>query len=209
VVTSAVGRRSKHMDHNLEVARQYRDVDSEWLTDDNVRDGDVIIVSGRMGDHGIAILSFREGYGFESEVQSDVAPLNHLISSVLEVGGAVSMKDPTRGGLANMLNEWTSKSGVGIELDEASIPLSEPTINACELLGLDPLSIGNEGKVVIACVPEKAEEILEVLKKDPLGKYAAIIGQATSAHDRVVLRTEIGGKRILEPPIGDPVPRIC
>ncbi|MDH7508839.1 MAG: hydrogenase expression/formation protein HypE [Methanomassiliicoccales archaeon] len=209
ITTSAVGRRSEYLDHNFKVASSSRKVRSNWLTDDNVADGDVIIVSGTVGDHGIAILSFREGYGFETKVKSDVAPLNELVEEILSVGGAVAMKDPTRGGLANTLNEWAEKSGVGIEIDEKAIPIAEPVRNACEMLGLDPLTIGNEGKLVVAVVPEMAEEVLKAMKGSPLGKGAEIIGKATSKHKRVVLRTEIGGKRILERPIGDPVPRIC
>jgi len=209
MVTSAVGKRSKYLDHNFDVVRKYRPTDQKWTTDSSVRDGDAIIVSGTLGDHGIALLSFREGYGFESEVQSDVAPLNKLIESILKVGGITAMKDPTRGGLANTLNEWSSKSKVGIELNEKSIPLNPAVVNACDLLGIDALSIGNEGKVVIACVPQMAEEIVATLRKDPLGKNAAIIGHANVKNNRVVIRTEIGGRRILEAPVGDPVPRIC
>jgi hydrogenase expression/formation protein HypE len=208
MVTSAVGKRSEHLGHNFSVASGYRKVDSEWLTDDNIRSGDAIIVSGTLGDHGVSLLSFREGYGFESTVRSDVAPLNGLIEKVLRKGGAVTMKDPTRGGLANTLNEWSSKSKIGIELTEERIPLKDAVVNACDLLGIDPLSIGNEGKVVIACVPEMADEILKVLRSDPSGKDADIIGYA-AAGKRVVVRTTVGGKRILEPPTGDPVPRIC
>jgi len=209
MVTSAVGKRSKYLDHNFDVVRKYRPTDQKWTTDGSVRDGDAIIVSGTLGDHGVALLSFREGYGFESEVQSDVASLNKLIESILKVGGITAMKDPTRGGLANTLNEWSSKSGVGIELNEKSIPLNPAVVNACDLLGIDALSIGNEGKVVIACVPQMAEEIVATLRKDPLGKNAAIIGYANTKNNRVVIRTEIGGRRILEAPMGDPVPRIC
>ena len=209
IVTSAVGKRSEYLDHDLTIASKYRKVDSNWLTDDNVRDGDAIIVSGTLGDHGVSLLSFREGYGFESSVQSDIAPLNGLIESVLKVGGAVAMKDPTRGGLANTLNEWSSKSKIGIELTEEKIPLKDAVVNACDLLGIDPLSIGNEGKVVIACVPEMADEIVKTLRTHPLGKDAAIIGYATSKSKRVTIKTSVGGKRILEPPAGDPVPRIC
>ncbi|MCL2785654.1 MAG: hydrogenase expression/formation protein HypE [Methanomassiliicoccaceae archaeon] len=209
VVTSGIGKRSEYLDHNISVASAHRKVDSRWLTDDNVRDGDAIIVSGTLGDHGVSLLSFREGYGFESAVQSDVAPLNGLIENVLKVGGAVAMKDPTRGGLANTLNEWSSKSGVGMMLEERDIPLKDAVVNACDLLGIDPLSIGNEGKVVIACVPGSAEDILKVLRSHPLGKDASIIGYAASGTKRVTMRTSVGGKRIIEPPIGDPVPRIC
>ena len=209
MVTSAVGKRSEYMDHNISVASQYRNVNSKWLTDDNVREGDAIIVSGTLGDHGVSLLSFREGYGFESTIKSDVAPLNKIIEKVLKIGGAVTMKDPTRGGLANTLNEWSSKSNTGIELNESDIPLKDAVVNACDLLGIDPLSIGNEGKAVIACVPDMADEILKVLRSHPLGKDANIIGYASSGTKHVIVRTTVGGKRILEPPIGDPVPRIC
>ncbi|MDD3398705.1 MAG: hydrogenase expression/formation protein HypE [Candidatus Methanomethylophilaceae archaeon] len=209
VVTSAVGRRSPYLDHNIAVAKDYRPVDSQWMTDDNVREGDAIIVSGTMGDHGVALLSFREGYGFESTLQSDVAPLNGLIESVLKVGGVTAMKDPTRGGLANTLNEWCHKSSVGMEVVDADIPRNDTVVNACDLLGIDPLSIGNEGKVVIACVPDMAEAVLKAVRSHPRGANAAMIGYATKKYDRVVVRTEMGGRRIMEAPVGDPVPRIC
>jgi len=209
ITTSAIGRKSEYLDHDIRIASQYRKVDSRWMTDDNLRDGDIVIVTGTMGDHGIALLSFREGYGFESEVKSDIAPLNRLVEDVLRVGGAVCMKDPTRGGLANAVNEWASKSKVGIELEENAIPISDPVRNACEMLGLDPLTIGNEGKMIVGVVPEMAEEVLKIIRRSPLGRSAAIIGKATGKVHGVVLRTEIGGKRILEPPVGDPVPRIC
>jgi len=209
VTTSAVGKRSARLDHDLEVASSYRPVASRWLTDDNVRDGDVIIATGTLGDHGIALLSFREGYGFETEVRSDVAPLNGLADAILKVGGVVSMKDPTRGGFANAINEWSSKSKVGIVIEEADVPIADPVRNACELLGLDPLTIGNEGKAIVAVVPEMAEDVLKALRSHPLGRNAAIVGRATTRYQRVVLRTEVGGHRVLEPPVGDPVPRIC
>jgi hydrogenase expression/formation protein HypE len=209
ITTSAIGRRSAHLDDDLKVAKKYRKVKSKWMTDDNLRPGDSIIVSGTLGDHGIAILSFREGYGFETEIKSDIAPLNELVESILEVGGVVSMKDPTRGGLANTLNEWASKSKVGIEVEEAKIPISGPVRSACELLGLDPLSIGNEGKLVVGVVPQMAEEVLDAIKGFDIGKRAEIVGKVSKDARRVMLRTEVGGRRILEPPVGDPVPRIC
>lgn len=209
ITTSAIGRRSDSLDHNLEVAQGFRNVSSRWMTDDNLAEGDAILISGTMGDHGIALLSFREGYGFESEVKSDIAPLSELTERILKVGGAVSMKDPTRGGLANTLNEWAVKSTVGIEVEESKIPISKPVRSACDLLGLDPLSIGNEGKLVVAVVPQMAEEVLAAMKEVPIAKNAEIIGKVTKGKGRVVLRTEVGGRRILDPPIGDPVPRIC
>lgn len=209
MTTAAIGKRSIYMDKNLETASEYRKVENRWCTDNSVRPGDAIIVSGYVGDHGVALLSFREGYGFESEIQSDVAPLNKMIAEGLKVGGIVAMKDPTRGGLANTLNEWSSKSKIGMEIDQVRIPLREGVVNACDLLGIDPLSIGNEGKAVIACVPEMADQVVKALRKTPEGKNATIIGYANDGPARVVLKTEIGGRRILEAPSGDPVPRIC
>ena len=202
ITTSAIGIRPDYLD-------SYRKVDNHWCTDSNTRPGDVIIVSGYMGDHGIALLSFREGYGFESDVKSDVQPLNKMIEKALRVGGIVAMKDPTRGGLANTLNEWADKSKCQLDVNEADIPIRDGVENACELLGIEPLNIGNEGKCVISVVPEMAEEVLKALRATPEGKDAAIIGRAVEGPSRVVLKTEIGGKRILEPPSGDPVPRIC
>ncbi len=207
--TSAVGKRSAYLDSNLAKAAEYREVKNRWCTDSSVRPGDAIIVSGYVGDHGVALLSFREGYGFESEVESDVAPLNGMIAEGLKAGGIVAMKDPTRGGLANTLNEWCSKSHIGMEIDYADIPLREGVVSACDLLGIDPLSIGNEGKAVIAVVPEMADEVLRAIRKTPEGRNASIIGKAVDGVERVVMRTEIGGRRILEAPAGDPVPRIC
>lgn len=209
ITTSAIGIRPDYLDHDMEVANSYRKVDSRWCADSNTRPGDVIIVSGYMGDHGIALLSFREGYGFESDVKSDVQPLNKMIEKALRVGGIVAMKDPTRGGLANTLNEWADKSKCQLDVNEADIPIRDGVENACELLGIEPLNIGNEGKCVISVVPEMAEEVLKALRATPEGKDAAIIGRAVEGPSRVVLKTEIGGKRILEPPSGDPVPRIC
>ncbi|MGE0015723.1 MAG: hydrogenase expression/formation protein HypE [Candidatus Methanomethylophilaceae archaeon] len=209
MATSAVGRRSEHLDANFAKAKEYRVVAENWCTDSNIAPGDAIIVSGYVGDHGIALMSFREGYGFESEVQSDVAPLNLMIEKALKTGGIVTMKDSTRGGLANTLNELASKSGVDMEVDYQSIPLRDGVVNACDLLGIDPLSIGNEGKCVVACVPEMADEVLRTLRSTPEGRNASLIGYAVKGDGRVMLRTEIGGRRILEPPIGDPVPRIC
>lgn len=209
VVTSALGKECPYLQKNFEIASRSRKVANRWLTDDNVGDGDTIIVSGTLGDHGIALLSFREGYGFESAIKSDVAPLHRLIASILELGGVTSMKDMTRGGMANTLNEWSSKSKVGIEIDEPKIPINPAVGSACELLGLDPLTIGNEGKIAIACVPERAEDVVKLMRRSPLAKNAAIIGRATKEFDRVVMKTEVGGRRIIDPPVGDPVPRIC
>ncbi|MEM2672738.1 MAG: AIR synthase-related protein, partial [Candidatus Hadarchaeales archaeon] len=207
--TSGIGIRGEELEHNLREVRKYRKMESRWLLDSNLRPGDKILVSGTVGDHGVAILSAREGYGFETEVKSDVAPLNHMIREILEVGGIVAMKDPTRGGLSNALNEWSEKSGVGILLWEERIPIREGVRAACEMLGVDPLEMANEGKVVIGVVPQKAEEVLEALRSTRLGKEAELIGEVTDEFREVVMETSPGGKRILPPPYGDPVPRIC
>ena len=176
ITTAAIGKRPDYLDHDMEVANSYRKVDSRWCSDSNTRPGDVIIVSGYMGDHGIALLSFREGYGFDSVIESDVQPLNKMIEKGLRAGGIVAMKDPTRGGLANTLNEWAEKSKCQLEIDEANIPLRDGVVSACELLGIEPLNIGNEGKCVISVVPEMAEEVLKAIRSTPEGKDAAIIG---------------------------------
>jgi hydrogenase expression/formation protein HypE len=177
--------------------------------DSCLSEGDKIIVSGSVGDHGVTILSTREGYGYETKLQSDSAPLYSMITKVLKVGGIVSMKDPTRGGLANTLNEWAEKSNVNIEISEDDIPIKEPVVAACEMLGIEPLNIANEGKVVMGVVKEKAQEIVDVLRNTPEGKEATIIGEVQKGDRTVILRTSVGGRRIVDMPIGDPVPRIC
>jgi hydrogenase expression/formation protein HypE len=180
------------------------------LLDSNLRPGDKIILSGTIGDHGLAVLSSREGYGFGSTIVSDVAPLNKMILDLMaHVGGIVAMKDPTRGGLSNALNEWSEKSKVGILAVEEKIPIREEVRSACEMLGIDPLEVGNEGKIIIGAVAETAEEITEMLRETSEGRNAQIIGEATDQFREVALKTIIGGKRVLTPPIGDPIPRIC
>ena len=207
--SSGIGRRNPLLDKNLfEAKRQYA-LNAQWLLDSNVRAGDKIILSGTIGDHGIAVLSAREGYGFETRIESDAAPLKSMVNGMLQAGGVVAMKDPTRGGLANLLNEWSQKSHVGILVEEQSIPVKEGVRAACEMLGLDVLEIGNEGKVVAAVAPEKAQAVLAALKGTGRGKDAAIIGEATSQFDLVAMETVVGGRRIIAPPAGDPVPRIC
>ena len=207
--TSGIGVRSDSLERNLKEVRKYRKLDARWLLDSNVRGGDKIIVSGTIGDHGVAILSSREGYGFESEVPSDTAPLNKLIMRLLDVGGIVAIKDPTRGGLANTLNEWSEKSAVGMIVREDDIPIREGVRGACEMIGIDPLQIGNEGKIVIAVVPQKAVDVLGALRETKEGRDARMIGEATSDFREVLLETSAGGRRIIAPPSGDPIPRIC
>jgi hydrogenase expression/formation protein HypE len=208
---SGIGKRSQALEKNLLVVKKYRCMFSNrWLLDSNLRSGDKIILSGTVGDHGLAVLSSREGYGFGSNIKSDMTPLNKVIQRLLgEVGGIVAMKDPTRGGLSNALNEWSQKSKVGILVVEEKIPIREDVRSACEMLGIDPLEVGNEGKIIVGVVAEKAEEVLEALKQTQEGKNAQIIGEATDQFKEVALETVVGGKRILAPPIGDPIPRIC
>jgi len=207
--SSGFGRRNPLLDQNLIVARKDRDVSGQWLVDSNVRAGDKIILSGTIGDHGIAVLSARQGYGFETKVESDAAPLKSAVNSALKVGGVVAMKDPTRGGLANLLNEWCQKSHVGILVEEERVPVKEGVRAACEMLGLDVFEVGNEGKFVAAVVPSRAEAVLAAIKANPLGKDAAIIGEATGDFELVAMETVVGGRRIIAAPAGDPVPRIC
>jgi len=207
--TSGIGKRTSLLEKNIKEVKQYRGFKQRWLLDSNLEKGDKIILSGNIGEHGIALMSYREGYGFETEIKSDVAPINRLMEKILSVGGVVSAKDPTRGGLANTVNEFSEKSKIGIVLDEEVVPIPKGVRSACDLLGIDPLEIGNEGKVVIGVVKEKANDVLAEIKKHPLGKNAAIIGKATDKIKGVVLKTTVGGKRNLRKPIGDPVPRIC
>jgi len=207
--TSGIGKRSEHLDHNIRSVKRHRRFDWAWPNDSAVADGDKIIISGSIGNHGVALLSFREGYGFETSIKSDAAPLNHLISEGLKVGGITAMKDPTRGGVANLLNEWADKSKVGIRIREEDLPFDEAVISACEMLGIDPLEVGNEGKVVMAVVPDLVEDVLEAISKRPEGKKARIIGEAVKGIKGVMMETHTGGKRVIEPPVGDPVPRIC
>lgn len=209
--TSGIGVRTENLEKNISVVRRYRpDFRERWILDSNLRPGDKIIISGTIGDHGIAVLSAQEGLDFGGDIKSDVKPLNKMIQRMLgEVGGVVSMKDPTRGGLADALNEFSEKSNVGITIHEDKIPIKEPVRAACEMLGLDPLEIGNEGKVVIGVVKEKAEEALEFLRSTNEGRDAEIIGVVTDKFSGVTMETIIGGKRIIPRPIGDPIPRIC
>jgi hydrogenase expression/formation protein HypE len=169
-----------------------------------------MILSGTIGDHGLAVLSAQEGLSFGSGIRSDVQPLNRLIQRLLgEVGGIVTMKDPTRGGLADALNEFSEKSDVGILISEGKVPIREGVQAACEMLGLDPYEVGNEGKIIISAVREKASEVLELLRSTKEGKEAEIIGEATTEFSGVAIQTFVGGKRIIARPVGDPVPRIC
>lgn len=176
-----------------------------------LRPGDLLLTSGTLGDHGLAVMMQREGLEFQSSLISDCAPLNGLISSLLgAVPDAVRcMRDPTRGGLTTTLNEWAGV-GVGIEIEEVAIPIRDEVRAVCEILGLDPLQAANEGKVVIAVAPEAGERALSALRAHPLGAQAAIIGRVTAEHPgRVALRTPFGARRNLGMPVGAQLPRIC
>ena len=207
---SGIGKRTIALDHDLEVAKKYRPVAARWTLDSNVVAGDKVILTGTIGDHGLAVLSAQQGLTFGSEIKSDVRPLNRMLQRLFaEIGGVISVKDPTRGGLADALNEWTEKSKVGILIHEDKVPIREDVQTACDMLGLDPLEVGNEGKYIIGVVKEKAEATLEWLRGTEEGKKAQIIGEATTQFKGVAMQTQVGGKRIIARPIGDPVPRIC
>lgn len=207
---SGIGRRTEALERNVAVVKQFRKSFVErWLLDSQLKADDKIILSGTIGDHGLAVLSAQEGLSFGSGIVSDVKPLNKLVQKLLEMGGIVTLKDPTRGGLANALNEWSEKSRVGILVYEERIPIREDVKAACEMLGIDPLEVGNEGKLIIGVVEEKVEEVLAKLKTTKEGKDAQIIGEATKQFHQVAMQTVVGGKRIISTPIGDPIPRIC
>jgi hydrogenase expression/formation protein HypE len=208
---SGIGRRTPALENNIKIVKQHRpDFAARWALDSNLTAGDKIILSGTIGDHGLAVLSAQQGLRFGSEIKSDVKPLNRVIQRVLgEVGGVVAMKDPTRGGLADALNEWTEKSRVGILIQEDKVPIREDVQTACEMLGLDPLEVGNEGKIIIGTVAAQADQVLKFLKQTDEGRNAEIIGEATKEFAGVAMQTAIGGKRIIARPVGDPVPRIC
>lgn len=208
---SGIGRRTKATESNLQVVNQFqKDFTQRWLLDSNLRVGNKIILSGTIGDHGIAILSAQQGLKFGSKIESDVKPLNILIQKMLgKIGGIVSIKDPTRGGLAECLNEFSEKSKVGILIREDKVPIREDVRAACEMLGLDPFEIGNEGKIAIGVVEEKANQVLEFLRSTVEGKDAEIIGEVTKEFKGVGMKTIVRGNRIIARPVGDPVPRIC
>ncbi len=177
----------------------------------NIKSGDVIILNGPIGDHGMAVMNARESFNFKTPVQSDCACLNKLIGEILEQSKSVKfMRDPTRGGVATVLNELTAKILFGIEIEEELLPLNNGVKAMCELLGFDPLYIANEGKVLLVAGEEEAERILEIMRRNDLGKDSAIIGRIVGDHPgKVVLKTSTGGKRIIDVLTGDQLPRIC
>jgi hydrogenase expression/formation protein HypE len=181
------------------------------VPDSGLRPGDRLLVTGTVGDHGMAVMAARHGLDLGGELRSDVAPLNGLIRRALAAGGddVVAMKDPTRGGLASALHEMAAKSGVGILLDEAAVPVTPEVRAAAELLGIEPLHVANEGKAVIGVRAAAAERVLAALREHPLGRDAAPIGLCLAEPPRSVLLDTGFGRRLLAEPEGEPLPRIC
>ena len=181
------------------------------LSADQARPGDKVLINGTIGEHGIAILAQREGLEFETTIKSDSAALHTLVADMLRASSQIRcMRDPTRGGLSSTLNEIAGQSRVGIELDERAIPIREEVAGACELLGLDPLYVANEGKLAAIVAAGDAENVLKAMRNHPLGRQAQIIGTVTRSHPGLVtMRTLLGTSRIVDMLAGDQLPRIC
>jgi hydrogenase expression/formation protein HypE len=180
------------------------------LGPERVRPGDRVLVSGTLGDHGMAVLIARGDLDLEVDLESDTAPVHELAAALLELGGVRWMRDPTRGGLATALNELAEQTGLAIALDEASLPLRPEVVGACEILGIDPLYVANEGKLAAVVAPDRADEALAVLRLHPLGTEAVIVGEVRAEPaGMVLLDTAFGGSRIVDMLVGDPLPRIC
>ena len=176
----------------------------------NARPGDKILLSGSIGDHGMAVMSKREGLEFESAIESDTAALHTLVADMIAAGEIHALRDPTRGGLGATLTEIAASAGIGVEAEAGAIPIHEAVRAACELLGLDPLFVANEGKLAAFVAPESAARVLDAMRAHPLGREAAIIGEAVAAHPgTVLLRTEVGGTRVIDLPFNEQLPRIC
>jgi hydrogenase expression/formation protein HypE len=174
------------------------------------RPGDKILLSGSIADHGMAVMSKREGLEFEGDIQSDTAALHRLVAEMVAAGEIHALRDPTRGGLGATLVEIATTAAIGVEAESAAIPVREPVRAACELLGLDPLFVANEGKLAAFVAPESAARILEAMRANPLGRDAVLIGEAVESHPgMVLLKTEIGGTRVVDLPFGEQLPRIC
>jgi len=185
--------------------------DGVAISGDRARPGDQILLSGTLGDHGVAIMSSRENLQFETSIRSDSAALHTLVAAMVAAAGDIHcLRDPTRGGLAATLNELARQSGVGMRLRETAIPIRPEVNAACELLGLDPLYVANEGKLVCICPPEAAEAVLHAMKAHPLGREAAIIGEVSAdPHGLVQMETRFGGHRVVDWIAGEQLPRIC
>jgi hydrogenase expression/formation protein HypE len=181
------------------------------ISGSNAKPGDKVILSGTIGDHGIAVLSQREGLDFSTKLESDCAPLNGLVAEMMAASKRIhAMRDPTRGGLATTLNELAGQSKVGIRIEEEKVPVRDEVRGACEMLGIDPLYVANEGKLVALVHPEDADAVLGRMRQHRYGKNAAIIGEVRLDHPgRVVMKTTLGASRIVDMLVGDPLPRIC
>jgi hydrogenase expression/formation protein HypE len=176
----------------------------------NAQVGDVVIISGTIGDHGIAVMSAREGLNFETDLQSDVAPLNHLVAEMIRAGEIHVLRDPTRGGVATTLNEIAAQSNVGIELNESALPVKPQVHAACEMLGFDPLYVANEGKLLAIVKANDADKILAVMRKTKYGENAVVVGKVIQTkYPQVRLKTAIGGTRLIDMLPGEMLPRIC
>jgi hydrogenase expression/formation protein HypE len=174
------------------------------------RPGDKILLSGSIADHGMAVMSQREGLEFEGAIESDSAALHTLVAAMMAAGEIHALRDPTRGGLGATLVEIATTAGIGVEAVATAIPVKEPVRAACELLGFDPLFVANEGKLAAFVAPQDAEAILAAMRAHPLGREATLIGEATATHPgMVLLKTEIGGTRVVDLPFGEQLPRIC
>jgi hydrogenase expression/formation protein HypE len=194
----------------VNIAGVGRVLDGQNISGANAQPGDVIIVSGTIGDHGIAVLSEREGLGFETDLRSDVAPLNHLVREIMSTGEIHTLRDPTRGGLATSLVEISEQSKVSVELQEWAIPVKTQVRAACEMLGFDPLYVANEGKLVAFVSEKDANKILEVMHKNKYGTDAGIIGTVIeTGKPQVRMKTAIGGTRLVDMLPGEMLPRIC
>jgi hydrogenase expression/formation protein HypE len=185
--------------------------DGIQLSASQARAGDRVLLSGSIGEHGIAILAKREGLEFDTPLESDSAALHTLVSAMLAASSEIRcLRDPTRGGLSSTLNEFALQAQVGIEIDERAIPIREEVKGACEMLGLDPLYVANEGKLVAIVAPDAADRVLAAMRRHPLGEQSRMIGTVTAAHPRLVtMRTVIGPSRIVDMLAGDQLPRIC
>ncbi len=208
VNTTCIGTRNRWLELNLEVVRNYRNYPHSWIRNCGAGEDEVVIITGNIAEHATAILLAREELGFQLDVSSDCKHLWFPIRKAMEEGGITAMKDATRGGIASALNEIAEQSGVGMVIEENKIPIREEVRSFCEVLGLDPYAMANEGVSVMTVVREMAEDVLEALHKAG-EKNARIVGYTTAEHREVILRTELGSERILHMPYGSTVPRIC
>ena len=182
-----------------------------YISASNLQPGDKIILSGTVADHGMAVMTSREGLSFQTRVKSDTAPLNGIVKNILEITKDIrAMRDPTRGGVATTLNEFAAASNVGIQLYDSNIPVNPDVEGACEILGIDPLYVANEGKMIVVVPAYIAGDVLKAVQKVEFGKDAVIIGEVIDSHPgMVVVKTPLGANRIVDMPIGEQLPRIC